>query len=305
MQASGADFRNFDFHIHTNFSSDGVLSPFQVLNALRSRNFSHFSITDHNTVAGVTDLLKSAGDEGCRKIDFVSGIELSTNFEDVEIHLISYGVDTAHSGLLELLSEFEGNRRRQAELRVDKMRSLGFSIDLDRLMEMAQGKTPSGVTFLKALAEYPENHDKLEPYLEGERSDSPYTNFYFDYFFRGGRAYVDAPLLDYMKTVETLRDDSFLCIAHPGQYPEDKPSKLAVEGVRGIEAYSSYHDGEKTDDFLDLAVRKGMLPVAGSDFHGHRIKPGIHLGGHSCSDADMPLRLMEGVQSTGGTIFPL
>jgi predicted metal-dependent phosphoesterase TrpH len=281
----------FDFHIHTNYSSDGILSPLQVISAVRSRDFSAFSITDHNTVSSVKQVLRDFQGQG--GITFVPAAELSTYFEGTEIHLIPYGIDPYDAVLEGLLEEFDANRLTQARKRTEKVRELGFTIDFERLVEASEGKTPSGVTFLKVLSEHEENLERLEPYITGEKSASPYTNFYFDYFFKGGYAYVDVSLLDYRNTVGLLRDKSVLVVAHPGLYPQERLEELFMEGVEGIEVYSSYHDDAKRAAYADFAENRGLLITAGSDFHGERIKPGIHLGGHGCPDDSVRDRLTE------------
>ena len=291
----------FDLHIHTNHSSDGVLSPVDVYTVLRSRSYSLFAITDHNTVSSVREMLSFKYGDG--SMTYIPAVELSTYHDDTEIHIIPYGIDPDDADLTALLEEFAANRLSQAKLRTDKLRSLGFEVDFDRVIEVADGKTPSGVTFLKVLAENEKNRAELHPYLKGEKSDSPYTKFYFDYFFKGGRAYVDVSLLDYRKTVAALAGKSVLAVAHPGLYPQKKMDELFIDGVEGIEVYSSYHNAQQRTDYLRFAAAKGLLVTAGSDFHGERIKPSIHLGGHGCPDSSVAECLIERIMDKNCSLF--
>jgi len=273
----------FDFHIHSNFSSDGTISPKEIYDEAVSCGLSYFSITDHNTVAGNLDML-SYKNKLNGKVKFITGIELSAYVGELEIHLLSYGYDPESLEMNELILEYRKNRVKQAEARTDKLISMGYKLDFEELMKEADGKTPSGVTFLTVLKRYEENNKFIEEYVTGAKSDSPYTNFYFDYFYRGGKAYVSVPLLDYMKTVEMLKDQSFLVIAHPALYPKNILNDLVVDGVRGVEVFCSYHDDEKRKFFSDFAEGNKLTKTAGSDFHGERIKPGIVIGGHGCTD---------------------
>ncbi len=291
----------FDLHIHTNHSSDGVLSPLDIYTVLRSRDYSLFSITDHNTVSSVREMLSFGDGDGSTL--FIPAVELSTYHDDTEIHLIPYGIDPDDGDLAALLEEFAANRLNQAELRTDKLRSIGMKVDFDRVIEAADGKTPSGVTFLRVLAEHEENLPVLEPYLSGEKSDSPYTHFYFDYFFKGGRAYVDVSLLDYRKCVAVLSGKSVLTVAHPGLYHQNKMNELFISGVEGIEVYSTYHNPVQREDYLRLAEEKGLIATAGSDFHGERIKPSIRLGGHGCADMTVPSRMLEKLEEKNCIVY--
>jgi hypothetical protein len=196
---------------------------------------------------------------------------------------------------LGLLETFKQNRDMQTQMRVEKLQDMGFTIEYSELMKTAAGKTPSGVTFLTVLSKHPENREKLIDYLEGEKSVSPFTNFYFDYFVKGGKAWVDVRLLDFHDTVAKLKDKAVLCIAHPALYKDRTIEELLIEGVSGIEAYSTYHTPEQVQTYLDVAKKRDLLVTAGSDFHGDRIKPGIHIGGHGCTDPTVIDRFIERV----------
>src|SRR3979411_1219544 len=49
---------NIDLHTHTFFSGDGVSSPEENVAAAREKGLHGFAITDHNTCAAITYLLK-------------------------------------------------------------------------------------------------------------------------------------------------------------------------------------------------------------------------------------------------------
>lgn len=52
---------------------------------------------------------------------------------------------------------------------------------------------------------------------------------------------------------------------------------IVKAGVRGMEAFSSYHTDEQVEFYLEWALKRQLLITAGSDFHG-KTKPSIHLG---------------------------
>jgi len=273
----------FDLHIHSDHSSDGVLTPYEILTVARSRGINMFSITDHNSVASA-DVMKWYKGKYSNSTLYVNGVELSLFHGDREVHVCAYGYNESCNVMAGILEIYNRNRVLQSELRVEKLQDIGFKLDYQEVMKASGGKLPSGVTFLKVLSKYKENREALYDYLIGEKSDSPYTNFYFDYFVKGGKAYVDVPLLDFHDTVEKLKDKAVLVIAHPSVYTDRTVEELAIEGIDGVEVYSSYHDAEKTKFYKELAEKNGLLITAGSDFHGDRIKPGIHLAGHGCED---------------------
>jgi predicted metal-dependent phosphoesterase TrpH len=286
----------FDLHIHSDHSSDGVLSPYEILTIVRSRGISMFSITDHNSVASA-DVMKWYKGKYGNKTLYVNGVELSLYHKDREVHVLSYAYDASCPIMAGVLEIYQRNRVLQSELRVEKLQDLGFCLDYKEVMKAAGGKLPSGVTFLKVLAKYSENREMLEDYLLGEKSGSPYTNFYFDYFTKGGPAYVDVPLLDFDDTVARLKNRSLLVLAHPGLYKDKDIIEVTGNGVEGIEVYSSYHSPEQTAHFKRFAEENDLLVLAGSDFHGDRIKPGIAIAGHGCTDPKVAEKFIERIKS--------
>jgi len=277
---------SFDLHIHSSHSSDGVLTPAQILTVVRTRGISTFSISDHNTLTACNEMKWNKGRYGSETM-FINGVELSTFHGDREIHVTAYGFNEGCHALIGVLEMFKQNRDLQTQMRVERLQDMGFTIEYGELMKAANGRTPSGVTFLTVLSKHPENREALYDYLEGEKSISPFTNFYFDYFFKDGKAWVDVRLLDYYETVERLKDKAVLCIAHPGLYKDREIEELLTDGISGIEAYSTYHSHEQVQKYLDVAKNHNLLVTAGSDFHGDRIKPGIHIGGHGCADSTL------------------
>jgi predicted metal-dependent phosphoesterase TrpH len=279
-----------DLHIHSNYSSDGQHSIEEILDFIKQKSVNLFSITDHNTIKGVRHCLKYCNetDSFDNTINFITGIEFSTYHKEVEIHLLAYGFDINLSILDELLEEFKINRVKQTELRVKELQKLGLTIDYDSLNRFANGKTPSGVTFLNYLKRFDENLEIIKEYIEGEKSESPYTNFYFDFFFRGGKAFVYVPLLDYKEVINKLKNHAVLVLAHPGLYPQNLINELVSLDIDGIEVYSSYHNQDKVNYFSNIADKNNLMIFSGSDFHGDKIKPGIEIGSiSSLSEKDL------------------
>lgn len=293
----------FDLHMHSDNSSDGVLSPYEILTIARSRGINLFSITDHNSVASA-DIMKWHECKFGGNTLFVNGVELSLYHGDREVHVCAYGYDASCPMLASVLEKFNRNKNHQAELRVEKLQDIGFRVDYKEVMKASGGKMPSGVTMLQVLSRYTENREALHDYLEGDKSDSPYTNFYFDYFTKGGLAYVDVRLLDFYEVVEKLKNRCVLVIAHPKLYSDRKIEELMVDGIDGLEVYSSYHNADDIKFYNSFAKDNDYLITAGSDFHGDRIKPRVNLARHGCEDHSVAVNFLERVTSfKNGHIF--
>jgi len=90
-----------DLHTHTT-ASDGVLTPREIIDYAIEKELHGIAITDHDTVAGVEDAIAY----GNSKEDFlvIPGIELSTEHNGEEIHILGYMIDYKDEEFLKLLN---------------------------------------------------------------------------------------------------------------------------------------------------------------------------------------------------------
>jgi len=75
-----------DFHIHST-ASDGDLSPAEIVKFARKQGLDTIAITDHNTVDGIYEAAQVAS---LYNVSVVPGLELSTRYKGVSIHILGY-----------------------------------------------------------------------------------------------------------------------------------------------------------------------------------------------------------------------
>lgn len=264
-----------DLHIHSNFSSDGEYSPSEIAHYIKQKNISYFSIADHNTLNGCQEII-------LRKLNvgsvMIPAVEFSTFYGEHEVHVLAYGIKFGDEALKEVFEKINKNKIKQAYARTGALKQLGFEINFDDLMDNAVNNVPSGVTFLNVLLKNHRNREFLKEYTEGEKSRSPYTNFYFDFFAKGGKAHVHIPLIDIGDFFGIMKGNAVFSMAHPGLNPENIMDKLLAFPFDAIEVFSSYHDSDEINEFMSVAEAHKLFYTAGSDFHGPNIKPNIFLG---------------------------
>lgn len=115
-----------DFHIHSEYSSDGVLSPREVIELAKANNVSHIAIADHNTLAANVELWESVGAPlnapmiSIDGVNIISAVEVTCRVDDVlnkdgdttKVHLLVYGADMSpNSPLVKLLKLKSKNDR--------------------------------------------------------------------------------------------------------------------------------------------------------------------------------------------------
>lgn len=123
-----------DLHLHTT-ASDGTFSPVEVVTKALEIGLKVISITDHDTVNGITEAIKhidklrqtnidsihlssvsqkefpALGDANIHPfpMEIIPGVELSSTFKHKEVHILGYFIDYKDSKLLEQLENLGGN----------------------------------------------------------------------------------------------------------------------------------------------------------------------------------------------------
>jgi len=270
-----------DLHIHSNKSSDGDFSPFHIVRLASKNKLRAISIADHDTVAAYPEALRYGEEEG---VEVIPSIELTTVFDDREFHLLLPFVNWEKKIVTELISRGSERRISEAKERVQKLQELGFDLSWKEVAKKSKPNPPLGVTIAQILLEKYEKNKipALAKYYKGSnRIFAPYF-FYKDYFMEGKPAWVPKQNLDLLEALRLApQTEGVPVLAHPGAYFQ-KASQydLAVlkeSGLEGLEVYTSYHDSSQTEHYKAIAEELGLVPTAGSDFHG-KIKPHIAFG---------------------------
>ncbi len=130
-----------DLHVHTT-ASDGRVSPQDILIQAKAAGLAALAITDHDTVDGLLSIGKLIKQE--RSLEVIPGIEFSTNVPNHEVHILGYFIDPFHSALTEQLERLITSRMERARQTVLKLANLGYSINFDRVLEIAGASTAIG-----------------------------------------------------------------------------------------------------------------------------------------------------------------
>lgn len=270
-----------DFHIHSNRSCDGDLSPQELLLLARDKGFRAISIADHDTVAAYPDVLEAGKRTG---VEVIPGIEVTTLYDGREFHLLLPFVDWESEALGAIIRRMTESRLAEARERVAKLRDRGIELTWEEVWEKSQPNPPLGVKIAQVLLDRPGSarDPVLGKYLEGERGAYGPFLFYRDYFMEGKPAFVPKrhiPLLDVL--AEAPRTGGVPVLPHPGAAFQmttmEDLENLKGHGLAGVEVYTFYHTPAQIASYRRMADELGLIPTAGSDFHG-RIKPHVLFG---------------------------
>lgn len=255
-----------DLHTHSNFS-DGTLTPTELLNKAVECGLSAIALCDHNTVGGLCEFKDAA--QG-KDIEAVLGSEISTEYEETELHILGLFIDeTAFVKLEEFCDEMNERKDEANKKLIAALNRGGYDIDYDELV----CDTPNG--------------HLNRAHVAAKMVEKGYTES-VELAFRtllraGGKFYTPPKRLDSIKTIEFLRQIGAVpVIAHP--FFSTSPKKLELfwskarsAGLVGMETLYPMYDERTTEIAIKTAEKYGFLQSGGSDFHGET-KPYISLG---------------------------
>ena len=126
-----------DFHTHSS-ASDGSDSPAELVRAAQRAGLSAIALTDHDTISGLPEFLRAAGDSG---VTAVPGVEISANLYNKEIHILGLFVDPVSPGLNAFLEAVRSKRNIRNQQMIEKLNIIGYQITLEELQNAAPGES--------------------------------------------------------------------------------------------------------------------------------------------------------------------
>ncbi|MBL1211712.1 MAG: PHP domain-containing protein [Ignavibacteriae bacterium] len=240
-----------DLHMHTNHS-DGHYSPSELIDLVKKNEIDKIAITDHDSINGIEEATECGRSLG---IEVIPGVEISTDIEDREVHLLGYFLDTANDELKKYLTFFRQERFHRARRIVQKLKNLGMSISIDDVMDRARNSAvgrphiANTMVELKLVDDYYEAFDKYlgdnKPAAERKIHVSPQSA---------------------LKIISDAGGLSF--IAHPAYVKESILMTLIKAGLDGIEVVHPSHKEYKKRFYKGIVNQYCLLESGGSDFHG-------------------------------------
>lgn len=251
-----------DLHIHT-MASDGTNSPEEVVDLAKKAGLAAIGITDHDTVDGIAPALARGTRLG---VEVVPGVEINTEWEGLEIHILGYCCHLDDGPLLELLKELRQGRARRLERMLERLREVGLPLSRERVLEIGGPGAVGRPHVARAMLE--------AGYVSSIREA-------FERFLGTGRvAYVGRDKLSPDQAIQKiLHSGGVPVLAHPGLLERDDLIRGMVDsGLMGLEVYYPQHSQVQTKHYLELARLHGLLVTGGSDWHGAAFNRSGSLG---------------------------
>lgn len=246
-----------DLHTHTT-ASDGTSSPTELVREAVAAGVAVLGIADHDTASGWDEASAAAAGSG---LQLVRGIEVSTRWAGMSVHLLAYLLDPESEGIAAAMGATRRSRWRRAETMVSLIAS-DYPITWEQVVAIAgEGAVigrPHIADALVAAGVVPDRDTAFSQLLHA-----------------AGRYHVphDAP-----GTAEAISlvvaAGGVPVLAHPGAIgrgrtlPDDTFAELTDAGLFGIEVFHRDHSPEQRARLTELAARHGLAILGSSDYHG-------------------------------------
>jgi len=243
-----------DLHIHTN-ASDGLLSPEEVVKWAIIKKLRAIAITDHDTITGIEPAINS--NDRSDKLEIIPGVELNTEFDGKEVHILGYFIDYKNSWFLDILDKIQNSRYHRAKKMVEKLQHLGIKINFERVEEISEGSSIGRPHIARAMVE------------SGYVSDIP--DAFDKYIGEGCPAYVERYKLTTKEAIEIINKIKGISIlAHPGLITDKNIINDILDlGIMGLEVFHPKHDSDMISYLFSLSKKRGLFITGGTDCHGY------------------------------------
>ncbi|MEM7541454.1 MAG: PHP domain-containing protein [Pseudomonadota bacterium] len=247
---------NVDLHTHTT-ASDGKCSPRALLELAIDNQVNLLAITDHDTVEGYRQVCQCPLPPSLR---LISGVEFSTYWGKVGIHIVGLGMDVDQPRLKKLLADQRGARTARAKYLGEALAAAGVAQAYQGACREGQTQAPTRAHFAQYLVSkgYARNRTKAFKKYLGDHRVRQTLKFW-------------APMAATIDAIDAA--GGIAVLAHPAKYglTRTKVSKLLeafkADGGRGVEVISGRQTTEITDSIATLAKANDLLGSVGSDFH--------------------------------------
>lgn len=262
-----------DMHSHTNYS-DGELSPMELIKHAIECGVGTIAITDHDTLNGIKNVDKNDKIIKENNLRIINGIELTAQPPKGTMHILGYDIDLNNKELNDVMTTLKNsstNRTLSIMEQIKRDYNIIFSHeDIKELLNSNHNLGRPDLAKLCVKYGYAESvPDAFQKYLIDAYNKTLTVNKRLSYeecikLIVGANG---IPVLAHPKTLELSKEELIELI-----------EQMVKCGLKGIEVYHSSHTKEEMQMYLEIANKFNLLVSGGSDFHGPKVKPTVHLG---------------------------
>lgn len=257
----------YDLHSHTT-ASDGCLTPEALVHRAVEMRVGTLAITDHDTTAAIAPAREEISRSGLA-LNLIPGVEISTVWENHEIHIVGLNIDITHPLMCEFLAQQTERRNQRAQLIAERLEKAQIPGAMEGAQQLAQGGAVTRGHFARFLVEC------------GKASSM--ADVFKKYLARGKTGYVPPQWCTIEQAIDVIHHSGGKAVlAHPGRY------NLSAKWLKRLVAHFAEHHGDAMEvaqcqqspnertQLATLARQHHLWASQGSDFH--QPCPWIELG---------------------------
>lgn len=252
LAARGPSAGRVDLHVHTTHS-DGVYTPAQVVDLARRAGLAALAITDHDTLGGVTVARQAAVGSS---VEIVSGVEITSEYRQRELHLLGYFVALDHAGLTTALEDIRRHRVERFREMIERLRGRGVSL------EGEEQRVPGAPEAL--------GRRHLAEMLVRARRVANVREAFVRYLGDRGEVAVPKKRLPVAEALALVRDAGGVAAwAHPSyDCTQEQLIELRALGLGAVEVEYPDFRRSRTLELRGWTEQLGLAATGGSDCHG-------------------------------------
>lgn len=245
-----------DLHVHSSHS-DGSHSVEALLRMAHECGLRAIAVTDHDSIDGIAEAIELTSN-GRYDVEVIPGVEVTSEYCGIEVHVLGYFVDHTSRDLAEALIEMRKQRMKRMFKMVAKLNQLGIRITVEDVLSQSHGEAIGRPHVARALVQL----GYAEDYMDAFRR----------YLREGAPAYVPRERVSCADAVELIHRASGLAVlAHPCDLGSFELVWEVIKcGVDGIEAYHPRISKADSERLVNMAKSAGLVITGGSDFHDER-----------------------------------
>ncbi|SUB71868.1 PHP domain [Pluralibacter gergoviae] len=217
------------------------------------------AITDHDSVAAIPAARAEIARAGLA-LTLINGVEISTLWENHEIHIVGLNMDTTHPAMNDLLAAQHARRQQRAQLIAERLEKAHIPGAWEGVQRLADGGAVTRGHFARFLIEAGKATTMQEVFKK--------------YLARGKTGYVPPQWCTIDQAIDVIHHSGGKAVlAHPGRY------NLSAKWLKRLLAFFSDCGGDAMEvaqcqqapneraQLAAYARQFGLLASQGSDFH--------------------------------------
>lgn len=257
----------FDLHSHSQ-ASDGLLSPEALVLRAVEQRVTVLAITDHDSTDGIQPAREAIARHQL-PLQLIAGVEISSLWENHEIHIVGLGMDIAHPALTAFLAEQAERRLARARLMAERLEKALIPGALEGALALADGGAVGRGHFARFLI------------AQGKAANM--QQVFKNYLARGKTGYAPPQWCTIKQAVDVIQQSGGRAVlAHPARYGLSAKwlkrllAHFAEQGGEAMEVAQCQQAPNERSQLAQYARDYGLAASQGSDFH--QPCPWIELG---------------------------